>query len=100
MEKFISALSLSKKAGALVLGFDAVKTAVTSHRTFIVFFTQDFSEGSKKRIKRMCENIVRVEELPCKKEDLLYITRKETGVFAVCDENLAALCLKHLQNTL
>ena len=100
MDKLAAALSLCRKAGALAWGFDAVKDAVLKNNAYAVFITPDFSEGSKKRVKHFCEGIVQVEELPYKKEDLLSITRKATGVFAVCDENLANLCLKHLQNTL
>ncbi len=80
-------------------GFDAVKDAVFHRDAYVVFVTPDLSEGSTRRIKQFCTNIVDVKELPYTKEDLLVLTTRATGVFAVCDENLASLCLKHMQNT-
>jgi ribosomal protein L7Ae-like RNA K-turn-binding protein len=51
MNKLLFALSLAKKSGKLVMGFDAVKTAVIHGTAHIVLLAEDLSEKTVKRVK-------------------------------------------------
>ncbi len=97
--KLVFALSLAKKAGALCMGFDAVKVNVIKGKAYLVMYTVDMSEKNKLRIDRFCEDLTEVYETELTKDDLLSITKKSTGVFAVTDIELAKLCKNALQNT-
>lgn len=97
MDKLLSALSLCRKAGAVKQGFDAVKECVMEGEAFLVLTAKDLSEGSQKRVEYFCEDLVPCVQMPYTSGELLQIFRKASGVFAVCDENLAELCRKHLQ---
>ena len=48
--KAVFALSLCRKAGTLVTGFDAVKESVYKGKAALVLCAQDASEGSAGRI--------------------------------------------------
>ena len=72
------ALSLCRKAGALVMGFDAVKDSVGKGKA------------------QLCEDWVEVADLPETQFALAQISKKPTGVFAVTDPELAKLCRKNL----
>ncbi len=97
--KLVFALSLAKKAGALCMGFDAVKTNVIKGKAYMVMYTCDMSQKNKQRIDRFCEDLTEVFEIDLTKDDLLCITRKPTGVFAVTDIQLATLCKSAFQKT-
>mgnify|MGYP000821724493 CR=1 FL=1 len=54
MDKVISALSLSKKAGKLILGFDVVKESVQNKTAKLVVLASDVSFKTKKEIDFIC----------------------------------------------
>jgi ribosomal protein L7Ae-like RNA K-turn-binding protein len=100
-DKLMGALGLCRRAGALTVGFDAVKDAVLSGRAHLVLYTQDASEGNVRRIQWMCGEVgddCPVCRLPLTKQDLAAILHKAVGVLAVTDENLAVLCRAKLPN--
>lgn len=88
----LSALSLCRKAGALVTGFDPVKEAAFSGKAVLVLLTSDLSPKTALRVKRFCEDFVECADMNLTMEELSPITRKPAGVFAVTDDNLAKLC--------
>lgn len=90
--KIMFALSLCRKAGALVTGFDAVKESVGTGRAQLVLCASDLSEGTRRRVGYFCEGWVEVLDLPDTQEALSPICKKPAGVFAVTDVQLAALC--------
>ena len=73
--KLLFALSLCRKAGALVMGFDTVKDSVNQGNACLVLLASDLSPATRERVVRFCQPV---------------------GVFAVTDENLAVLCRKNL----
>ena len=77
------ALSLCRKAGALVMGFDSVKDSVGKGKAQLVLCA-------------FCEDWVEVADLPETQFALAQISKKPTGVFAVTDPELAKLCRKNL----
>ena len=94
-DKLLGALGLCRRAGALTVGFDAVKDAVLMGKAHLVLYAQDASEGNVRRIQWMCREVGDACEalpLPLTKQDLAAILHKAVGVLAVTDENLAVLC--------
>lgn len=96
MSKVLFSISLARKAGALVTGFDAVQETVMKGKTDLVLLAQDISDGTKKRALRFCEDLVEVYQIPDTQFALSAITKKPVAVFCVTDENLAQLCRKTL----
>ena len=80
-------IGLCKKAGALVLGFDAVVEKVKERKQGLVLFTSDFSLKSLVRIKEKLINFdVRFIILKdVTMDDLCSILNKRTGVVLVVD---------------
>ncbi len=99
-DKLLGALGLCRRAGALTVGFDAVKDAVLTGKAHLVLYTQDASEGNVRRITWMCSEVgdCDARPLPLTKQDLAAILHKAVGVLAVTDENLAVLCRSKLPN--
>ena len=88
-------LSLCRKAGALVMGFEAVKESALNHTAQLVLCASDVSDGTRRRVRMFCERT----GTPCaglveKQADLLAVTKKCVGVFAVTDAELAKLFTK------
>ena len=92
MNKIMFALSLAKKSGKLIYGFDPVKQAVSDKTAKMVFVTSDTSEKTLKRVNQFCEGIIEVQVISLTQFEVSQITNKLTGVFAVVDENIAVLC--------
>ena len=92
MNKLMFALSLAKKSGKLIYGFDPVKQAVQDKTAKLVCVTSDTSEKTLKRVQQFCQDVMEVEVISLTQFDISQITNKLTGVFAVVDENMAILC--------
>lgn len=88
-------LSLCRKAGALVTGFEAVKQSALDHTAQRVLCAGDVSEGTLRRVRTFCERTqTPVSVLTETQEDLLPVTKKCVGVFAVTDPELVKLFTK------
>lgn len=94
--KLLFALSLCRKAGALVMGFDAVKDSVNQGNAYLVLCACDLSPATRERVVRFCEKETETADLPFTRLEISAISKKPAGVFAVTDENLAVLCRKNL----
>ena len=91
MNKLLFALSLAKKSGRLVVGFDAVKSAVIRGEAHIVLLAEDLSEKTIKRVNYFCEDITDVHNTGLTQFEISQVAGRLTGVLAVTDENLAIL---------
>lgn len=90
--KLLSAISLARKAGKLVMGFDAVKESLVKGQAFLIFCAGDLSANTRKRVDRFCEDWgVQARTLPLTQDELLDVCPKRTGVFAVIDSGFAKL---------
>ena len=96
-DKMLGALSLSKKAGCLKAGYDAVCESVLKGKASLVLFACDVSEGTKKRILAVVDGSCPSYDLPYRQQEIAGITRKAVGVLAVEDAGLANLCVQTLQ---
>lgn len=97
MNKLLFALSLAKKSGKLVMGFDAVKTAVIHGTAHIVLLAEDLSEKTVKRVNYFCEDLTEVHNTGLTQFEISQVAGRLTGVLAVTDENLAVLARNTLQ---
>ena len=96
-QKLFSALSLCRRAAKLTMGFDAVVETAYAGKAALVLLAADVSEGTAKRMRRSCEDLVPCLQMPLTQEDLIPVTRHRVGTFAVTDENLAKLCEQYLE---
>lgn len=87
-----NAFSLCRKAGKLVMGYDAVVDAVMTGKAGRVFLAADVSPKTAERLRFAVEGLADVEPLPLTQDDLAPVSHKRVAVFAVADANLARLC--------
>lgn len=88
------ALSLCRKAGALVTGFDAVKESVYKGEAQLVLCAGDLSAGTRSRVEAFCDGFVPALPLGRTQTEVAHVLKKPAGVFAVTDPELAKLCRK------
>ena len=89
-EKLLAALGLCKKAGELILGFDAVAGAITKGEAKLLALARDISPKSAKEIIRIAErHNTNYVYLPAAMEDIKRIVGKKAGILAVTDEGLS-----------
>lgn len=96
-QKFINVLTMCRKAGRLVMGFDAVKEALMESNVSCIIVTEDISPNTLKEVKFVCKNYNReILELDMDSYDMLFAVGKQIVVAAICDfgfaEKLRVLC--------
>ena len=92
MDKLLSSISLSKRAGKLLLGFDVVKGAVLEGKAALVLFASDLSDKTRRSMKRICEEWeVPTAALPYTLDDIFGEVGKRAGILAISDRGLAKL---------
>lgn len=97
MKQLLSAISLTKRAGKLLVGFDQVKEAVQKHKVILVLTAADLSEKSRGSICDVCAmNRIEHALIPVTMDELWFEIGKRTGILAVTDTGLAGLLRKAL----
>ncbi len=94
--KTMFALSLTRKAGALITGFDSVKESVLNKKAYLIVFAADISPATKKRMLNVNSYNIKHFTINTTQQEFAQITKKPVGVMAVCDKQLAQLCQKAL----
>ena len=91
-KKLRGAIGLARKAGKLALGDRAVRESVLTGRTVLVLAESSASEGTKKRMRYLCENMS-TEFYEIRTEEPLShsVGRDTVKLFAVCDEGFGRL---------
>lgn len=88
--KWISLLTICRKAGRLVMGFDPAKEEIQARRAKGVFVTKDASEKTKKEMRFFCDSRgVPLREVPLTMSDIQQAVGRKAGVLAVCDAGFA-----------
>ena len=89
-QKTINLVSICRKSGKLILGFDAVKDAALEGNISCVLVTQDISLKTLKEVKFFCANthtdIIKVDMT---KEEMFETVSKEVAVVGVADRGFA-----------
>ena len=94
MNKLQSAISLARRSGHLVTGFDRVKELVETKGTKLVLTARDLSEKSRARVERFCEGRADVIHTGLTMEDIYPAAGKTTGILAADDVNMSDLLRK------
>ena len=88
--KLLSTLGMCKKAGKLVIGFDAVATAIQRGEASLLVLAADISPKSAKRIIRLAtDHGVSHLQLDVSMIDIERLVGKKAGILAVTDQGLA-----------
>lgn len=88
----ISLLTMCRKAGRLLIGFDAAADALKAAQARMILISADISPKTEKEIRFYAGKYgaVTVSRLPFEMETLAHYFRKRTGVLCVTDEGFAA----------
>lgn len=82
-------LSLCKKAGKLILGFDPVIKAMKEQKLVSVMTASDLSENSKKEIDFYCQKLsAPIVQIPLTMNEIWYCAGKRAGIIGITDRGL------------
>lgn len=95
MNKTLSVMGLSRRAGKLIIGHDAVMLSVRNRRAIAVILTNDASERHEREIKA-ADFQGKIIRLACSMEEVGYMTGKKSCIFALEDAGF----LKAIEKTL
>ncbi len=85
-QKVINLLTMCRKAGRLILGFDAVKEAIYDKHVSSVIVSSDISPKTLKEVRFVCRNSrIDVIRLEMDSYDLYDAVRKKVVVAAISD---------------
>ena len=91
-------LSMSRKAGKLVMGMDMVKDACSVGNAKAVFTAADISEKSLKEVRYTCAKYdVKLYALGMTMDEVALGLGKRVGVVAMIDAGFAKSCAKGLE---
>lgn len=94
-QKLINLLTICRKAGKLIMGFDTVKDMVKKSEASIAMAAEDISANTLKEMRFFCKNNgTDVVMLEISSDDMLYAVGKKTVAMAVCDPGFAAKILR------
>lgn len=90
MNKLIQDISLCKRAGKLILGFDVVKQSLQDKVAVILVVAKDVSAKTLKEVKFLSEKYnIRLITINLTLDELWYILGKRVGVISVTDKALS-----------
>lgn len=102
MNRFLQFLSLTKRSGSLVEGYNNCYSILNKKNIFLFVFSKELSPNSEKKFKSYCKlkNIPYIKEFT-KHELGTSLGRKEINIVCVTDKNLSnkLLSLLEEQNT-
>ena len=89
-EKLLATLGLCKKAGKLIIGFDAVAQAMQAGQVKLLALSKDLSPKSAKEIIRVAEKYgIEHLRLGVAMEDIKRFVGKQAGILAITDQGLS-----------
>ena len=94
MNKLQFAISLARRSGHLVTGFDRVKEKVERGERDTVLIASDLSAKSSERVRRFSQGHAEVYECGLTQYDISLGCGKLTGILTTDDENIAVLFRK------
>ena len=88
--KLISLLTICRKAGRLVMGFDPAKEALAEGKAKLVLLAENISPKTEKEINFFAAKInVPVMRSGCTQEDFFNGIGKKVGIVTICDEGFS-----------
>lgn len=89
-DKLLSTLGICKKAGKLIMGFDAVTEGVELGEVFLVLLTGDLSAKSSKEMAFVsAKHKIDICTAPITMEENLLRLGKRSGILGITDQGLA-----------
>ena len=89
-DKVLSLIGLSRKAGKLVLGTDAVTEKISNGLVEVVLVSSDLSERSFGNIEKIShEKGIEVLKSNCSMDDISNILKKRVGIIGIADKGFA-----------
>ena len=89
-EKVINLLTVCRRAGRLVMGFDSVKDKMMNGEVFLVLTASDISPKTKKEVLFIAEqNGVPVIEIETDMDGLWKAIGRRTGIIGINDEGFS-----------
>ncbi len=86
----INLLSMCRRAGRMVIGFDAAKEAAEKKKAYVILLAEDVSAKTEKEVRFFAQKSgVETVKTNCKMDDFHYGIGKRAGVIAVCDSGFA-----------
>ena len=96
--KPLTTLGLCKKAGKLILGFDAVADGIRRGKAELLVLTGDLSPKSKGAITAVAdEHKVRHLSVGAAMDDIERLLGKRAGILAVTDQGLAKVVARQVE---
>lgn len=96
--KLAGTLTLCRRAGRLMIGYDQVKESVQKTDACLILLAQDISPKTAERVRLLAaDSGLPVKELPFSMDEMEQLLRKRIGVAAVTDEGFAGSLLKKLE---
>lgn len=94
--KILQDLSLTKRAGKLVLGFDVVKSSLMDGSAYLLVTANDLSKKTNKEVAFLQGkfNIPHIT-LNHTLDELWYVLGKRVGVMSVTDKGLSEMLIEH-----
>ena len=90
MHELLNTLSLCRRAGKLIMGFDPVKAAVAAGQAKAVLLASDLAPRSKKEVRFFCRDTgLSPIESPFTLDDIKNKFGRRAGIFAITDQGLA-----------
>lgn len=93
-KKLIDLLTVCRKAGRMVMGFDAAKEAVLDGKASSVLLAEDISPKTEKEIRFFADKgNIPAAKTGCTQNDFYIGIGKKVGVIAVCDDGFSKKAL-------
>lgn len=88
--KAINLLTMCRRAGRIVMGFDSVKEAIFKGEAYCVCIANDISPKTLKESEFICNrDDVPLLKLDATMEELWGALGKKVGILGICDEGFA-----------
>lgn len=95
--ELLLSIGLARKAGKLLVGFDAVSEGCKEGTARLIILAADLSPKSRKEIVRTADQYgVRWFDAPFTMEDTEKLLKRRVGIMAVGDDGFAKMLEKHL----
>ena len=90
IEKVFGLLTICRKAGRMVMGFDPVKEAVMTDKAKAVFLATDISAKTEKEVRFFARSKdIPVLSLGAAIAEIEFAVGRKAGVIGICDEGFA-----------
>lgn len=99
MDKVVQTLALCRRAGKLVMGFDAVRDSAVSGKAQVLAVSEGLSPRTLQEVSFWKEKYhLPLVQVSAGLDDLWYILGKRVGVFSVTDKSLAGKLISDAAN--